>query len=82
MSDDLDHPELRSRKYPIREDMAYQLKVWRFERVGWYVLMSLVVLGLVGYFPKVCSAPEMYAATMARSGWNTKCFIAMYRPIP
>lgn len=52
MSDDRDHPELRSRKYPIREDMTYQLKVWRFERIGWYVLVLLVVLGLVGVFSR------------------------------
>ncbi|WP_027613501.1 hypothetical protein [Pseudomonas sp. URIL14HWK12:I6] len=52
MSDDRDHPELRSRSYPIREDMAYQLKVWRFERVGWYVLVLVVVLALVGLFSR------------------------------
>jgi hypothetical protein len=52
MNDDRDHPELRSRSYPIREDMSYQLKVWRFERVGWYVLVFVVVLGLVGLFSR------------------------------
>lgn len=52
MSDDRDHPELCSRNYPIREDMTYQLKVWRFERVGWYVLVLLVVLGLAGLFSR------------------------------
>ena len=36
MTDDADHPDLRSRDVPFREDMAYQLKVWRFERCGWY----------------------------------------------
>ena len=52
MSDERDLPHLRSRNYPIREDMAYQLKVWRFERVGWYVLVLVVVLGLVGVFSR------------------------------
>jgi hypothetical protein len=52
MSDDLDHPGLRSRSYPVSEDMAYQLKVWRFERVGWYVLVLVVVLGLMGVFSR------------------------------
>lgn len=52
MRDDRDHPELRSRKYPIQEDMAFQLKVWRFERVGWYVLMLVVVMSLGGVFSR------------------------------
>lgn len=52
MSDERDHPELRSRDYPIREDMVYQLKVWRFERAGWYMLVLVVALGLVGMFSR------------------------------
>lgn len=52
MSDDTDHPDLQSRNTPIREDMAYQLKVWRFERCGWYVLVLLVVLALAGVFSR------------------------------
>jgi hypothetical protein len=52
MKDDADLPDLQSREYPIREDMAYQLKVWRFERVGWYVLVLLMVLGLLGLFSR------------------------------
>ncbi|WP_082555807.1 hypothetical protein [Pseudomonas sp. Root329] len=47
-----DDPELNSRKYPVREDMAYQMKVWRFERCGWYVLILLMVLGLAGLFSR------------------------------
>lgn len=42
--------DFHSRAYPVREDMAYQLKVWRFERVGWYVLVLLVILTLLGLF--------------------------------
>ena len=52
MSDEREHSELRSRSDPIREDMAYQLKVWRFERIGWYVLVLLVLLGLIGVFSR------------------------------
>jgi hypothetical protein len=47
-----DHPDLQSREYPIREDMSYQMKVWRFERFGWYVLILLMVLGLAGLFSR------------------------------
>ncbi|WP_085582380.1 MULTISPECIES: hypothetical protein [unclassified Pseudomonas] len=63
MSDDGDHPDLRSRQAPIREDMAYQLKVWRFERCGWYVLVLLVLLGLAGLFSRgMISSREVRSA--------------------
>ncbi|WP_435036653.1 hypothetical protein [Pseudomonas neuropathica] len=52
MSEDSDHPDLKSRERPIHEDMAYQLKVWRFERVGWYVLVLVVVMALAGVFSR------------------------------
>lgn len=52
MKDDADHPDLQSREYPIREDMAYQLKVWRFERFGWYMLVLLMLLGMFGLFSR------------------------------
>ncbi|WP_130930758.1 hypothetical protein [Pseudomonas sp. Sample_24] len=52
MNDDSEHPDLSSRKYPVREDMAYQLKVWRFERLGWYLLVLLMLLGLAGLFSR------------------------------
>lgn len=52
MTDDADHPDLRSRDVPFREDMAYQLKVWRFERCGWYALVLLMVLAMVGLFSR------------------------------
>lgn len=52
MNDDADHADLRSRDQPIHEDMTYQLKVWRFERVGWYVLVLVVVMGLLGAFSR------------------------------
>lgn len=52
MNDDAKHPDLRSREYPIREDMAYQLKVWRLERCGWYLLVLLMLLALAGLFSR------------------------------
>ena len=30
--------------------MPYQIKVWRFERFGWYMLVLLMVFGLIGLF--------------------------------
>lgn len=42
----------QSRDYPVREDMALQRKVWRFERVGWYALVVLIGLTLAGLFSK------------------------------
>lgn len=44
MADD----ELISRRYPIRENIPMQKRVWRFERVGWYVLVIIVLLALAG----------------------------------
>lgn len=52
MSDDARESDLKSRDYPIREDMAYQVKVWRFERWGWYGLVLVVLLGLAGLFSR------------------------------
>ena len=44
--------ELKSRHYPVKEDMALQRKVWRFERLGWYALVVLMGLTLAGLFSK------------------------------
>ncbi|MNI19652.1 hypothetical protein D3C73_730950 [compost metagenome] len=52
MNDERRHPDLESRQYPVRENMAYQLKVWRFERFGWYLLVLLMILGLAGLFSR------------------------------
>ncbi len=46
MADD----ELVSRQQPVQEDMTMQQRVWRFERVGWYLLVVIVLLGLAGVF--------------------------------
>lgn len=50
MSDESSQRDYQSRDYPVQEDMAYQVKVWRFERVGWYALVVLVLLALLGLF--------------------------------
>ena len=42
--------ELISRRHPVQEDMSMQQRVWRFERVGWYVLVAMVLLALAGLF--------------------------------
>lgn len=52
MNDKTGHSDYHSRNYPVREDMAHQVKVWRFERVGWYALVLLVLLGLLGLFSR------------------------------
>lgn len=38
------------RQHPVHEDMRLQRRVWRFERIGWYVLLGIVVLTLAGLF--------------------------------
>jgi hypothetical protein len=52
MTQHSDPEDFRDREYPVRENMAFQLKVWRFERVGWYVLVLLVILTLLGLFSR------------------------------
>jgi hypothetical protein len=52
MTDRSEQDDHRSRQFPVNEDMSYQLKVWRFERVGWYVLVLLVILTLLGLFSR------------------------------
>ena len=44
--------DYQSRNYPVREDMAYQLKVWRFERWGWYALVAVMLMALLGVFSR------------------------------
>lgn len=52
MADKSHHSDYQSRDYPIREDMAYQAKVWRFERWGWYALVLIIVLAICGLFSR------------------------------
>ena len=44
MTDD----EQRSRHQPVEEDMAMQQRVWRFERLGWYLLSGVMRRALAG----------------------------------
>lgn len=57
--------ELVSRSHPIREDMPMQQRVWRFERVGWYVLLVIVLLALAGLFG---NGPLSDAVTVSPDG--------------
>ncbi|PXX69464.1 hypothetical protein SAMN05660489_02864 [Pseudomonas sp. LAMO17WK12:I10] len=50
--DDSAEDDLLPRSQPIQEDMALQRKVWRFERVGWYALVVIVLLTLAGLFSR------------------------------
>lgn len=50
MEKDMNKDELLPRHAPVKEDMRMQQRVWRFERVGWYVLVLIVLLALVGVF--------------------------------
>jgi hypothetical protein len=45
-----EHQEMQDRRHPVDEDIALQRRIWRFERVGWYVLVAVVLLTLCGLF--------------------------------
>ncbi|MBD1552691.1 hypothetical protein [Pseudomonas typographi] len=45
-------PEYASRREPVEEDIALQLRTWRFERIGLAVLLLLILLALLGLFSK------------------------------
>ncbi|WP_455427151.1 hypothetical protein [Dryocola sp. LX212] len=42
--------EYSSRKYPVEEDMRWQIKEWKIEKWGGVGLMLLVLLALLGVF--------------------------------
>jgi hypothetical protein len=42
--------EWSDRQHPITEDMAFQRKTWRAERIGWVVLVVLLLLSAAGLF--------------------------------
>jgi hypothetical protein len=44
--------EMDNRQVPIEEDLAFQRRIWRFERIGWYLLLTIVVLTLCGLFSR------------------------------
>lgn len=54
-----------SRSEPIQENMPMQQRVWRFERVGWYVLVLIVLLALAGLFG---NGPLSDAEVMSQDG--------------
>ncbi|SEI52714.1 hypothetical protein [Pseudomonas sp. NFR16] len=47
--DAIEH-EMQDKRYPVDEDIALQRRIWRFERVGWYLLLVVVLLTLCGLF--------------------------------
>ncbi|WP_243247581.1 hypothetical protein [Pseudomonas maioricensis] len=47
----LEH-EMKDREHPVIEDIQLQRKVWKFERLGWYVLLAVVILTLLGLFSR------------------------------
>jgi hypothetical protein len=44
--------EMQDREYPVAEDISLQRKVWKFQRAGWYVLLAVVILTLLGLFSR------------------------------
>lgn len=44
--------EFVPRTYPIRDEIAFQRKSWRLERLGWFGLVLLMLLTLLGVFSK------------------------------
>lgn len=42
--------EWESRRHPVREDMAWQCRMWEVERWGWAALAILAALALLGVF--------------------------------
>jgi hypothetical protein len=42
--------ELASRKYPVREHMRFQRRMWVIERIGWVVLAAITLLAFSGLF--------------------------------
>ena len=39
-----------NRTHPVQEDMAFQRASWRFERIGWGILLLILTLALSGLF--------------------------------
>lgn len=44
--------ERSSRMRPVQENMPLQIVGWRVERIGWYLLLGLMVLALSGVFAR------------------------------
>lgn len=48
----MSHDEQRSRDYPVKEDMPWQRLEWRIQRVGYALLVLIVIAGACGAFSK------------------------------
>lgn len=46
LSDD----EWADRAYPVAEDMSFQRRTWVAERIGWFLIIVLILLALAGVF--------------------------------
>lgn len=44
--------EMQDKRHPVEEDIALQRRIWRFERIGWYALVAIVLLTLCGLFSR------------------------------
>jgi hypothetical protein len=44
--------DFRSRDYPVDDNIAFQRKLWKLERVGWLLLLGLMVFALLGLFSR------------------------------
>ncbi|NKQ10831.1 hypothetical protein [Pseudomonas sp. SST3] len=42
--------ELSSRNYPIQEDMVLQSRMWKTERIGWTILIGIILITFTGVF--------------------------------
>lgn len=61
--------ELLDRNYPIQEDMRFQEKLWKLERVGWIALTLVVTITLLGVFgyPSFLAANDHTSRSAPRS---------------
>jgi hypothetical protein len=57
--------EYRSRNFPVQEDISLQTKLWKGERVGWYVFSAILILTMAGLFG---TGPLSTTTTRSASG--------------
>ncbi|MEQ4529980.1 MAG: hypothetical protein ABN478_01590 [Mixta sp.] len=50
--DDFQQDEGRNRSYPVQEHMRWQRIEWRIQRLGYVVLLAIVISGACGLFSK------------------------------
>lgn len=46
----MNRKESSSRTHPVEEDMGIQRAQWMFERIGWYLLVAVIVAAVLGLF--------------------------------